>query len=265
MKDYFVSKVQQAQYPEKQTFLVHTNMNNSVGSGEEKDENWIVQKISNNKTFCCITRSEQDKWVQGSKISFSYRKLKWNDELPSILTKRKSFISYYHKGDQAYKEKFKNLTLDLIVNKSVEDGDINANVSDQYIKQLIQKDFLKDTTVLIVLLGPDTKNRKHVDWEISGALNLKVGDNYAGLLGLKLPSHCDHRKSGYSQSSIPARLADNLATGYAVIADYTTDRKKLQGYIEQAFKNRKGKTEDRRNSRKQKTDDTSCSPNSIYW
>ena len=162
----------------------------------------------------------------------------WFDSLPLFQIKRKTFISYYHKDDQAYKEKFVNLTSDLIVNKSVEDGDINSDVSDEYIKQLIQNGFLYDTTVLIVLIGNKTKCRKHVDWEISGALNLKVGDQYAGLLGLLLPTHVDYGKETYSLSNIPVRLVDNLNSGYASIQDYTLDRKKIQSYIETVFKNR---------------------------
>ena len=107
-------------------------------------------------------------------------------------TKRKSFVSYYHKDNQDDRTKFENLFGDLIVSKSVEDGDIDSDNSDGYIKQLIQKDFLADTTVLVVLIGQKTKCRMHVDWEISGALNLKIGDNNAGLLGIILPSHSDY-------------------------------------------------------------------------
>lgn len=33
-----------------------------------------------------------------------------------------------------------------------------------------------------------------MDWEISGALNYKVGDHYAGLLGIVLPNHPDYEK-----------------------------------------------------------------------
>jgi len=110
--------------------------------------------------------------------------------------------------------------------------------------------------VLVVLLGAKTKCRKHVDWEISGALNRKVGDSYAGLLGLLLPSHPDYGKNTYNGSLVPARLYDNLSSGYAIIQDYTTDRKKLQEYIELAYKNRKAKADKRVNSRIQMQSDS---------
>lgn len=251
--DYLISKEKWLNNSKTiDSFLVHVDKINSVGVGVEQNRSWIIQQLKNGKTFCCIHLEESGNWKKGSFVTLNINGgLSWNDNLPLIQTKRKLFISYYHHDDQRYKEKFVNLTSDLIVNKSVEDGDIDSDVSDDYIKQLIQKGFLSDTTVLIVLIGNKTKCRKHVDWEISGALNQKVGDQYAGLLGLLLPTHIDYGKDTYSTSNIPARLADNLNSGYAIIQDYTLDRKKIQSYIEMAFKNRTSKPEKRNNSKPQ--------------
>ena len=233
------------------SFFVHIDKGDSVGNGEEKNRNWIIQKMEYGYTFCTIQKTIKGKWNKGSNIRLDNNSLKWNDSLPTIKTKRKTFISYYHNDDQFYKESFRNLTTDLIINKSVEDGDINTDVKTDYIKQLIQKGFLNDTTVLVVLIGNNTKCRKHIDWEISGALNLKVGDNYSGLLGLKLPEHPDFGTGKATYDLLPARFADNFKSGYAIIRDYTTDRKKIQEYIELAFKNRTSKSENRINSRTQ--------------
>lgn len=251
--DYLVSKEKWIQGSKTiDSFIIHLDNEDSVGQGIERNRNWIVQKLDSGNSFCCIKLGEDGKWKKGSSlIKKTNNGLSWSDNLPLILTKRKSFISYYHKDDQDYKEKFKNITSDLIINKSVEDDDINSDNKDEYIKQLIQKGYLNDTTVLIVLLGPKTKCRKHVDWEISGALNLKVGNNYAGLLGLKLPSHPDYGTDKYTYNEQPQRLTDNLKTGYAVIRNYTTDRKKLQEYIELASSNRKSQSDNRINSRAQ--------------
>lgn len=164
------------------------------------------------------------------------------------MTKRKTFISYYHNDDQEYKEEFIELFDDLIVNKSVEDGDIDGDNSEEYIKQLIQKNFLYDTTVLIVLVGAKTKCRKHVDWEISGALNFKVGDHYSGLLGILLPTHPDYGKETYSSSNLPKRLAANAETGYAKIYDWTTSSKTMEKIINDAFHRRKSHEDERTNS-----------------
>ena len=58
-------------------------------------------------------------------------------------TKHKVFISYYHHDDQHYKNDFVLRTSNSFIHKSVMPGDINTDVSDQYIKRLIQSDFLK--------------------------------------------------------------------------------------------------------------------------
>jgi hypothetical protein len=234
-----------------ESFFVHEDLGDTVGTGVEQVRNWIVQQSQYSRTFCCIHKAKDGKWNRGNPIRLKNGNLKWNDKLPLILTKRKTFISYYHFDDQNYKNELKNIASDLIVSKSVETEDINTDVSTNYIKQLIQKGFLYDTTVLIVLIGNKTKCRKHVDWEISGALNRKVGDNYAGLLGLILPNHPDFCTTKATYDLMPARLADNFKTGYAVIRDYTTDRIKLQNYIEEAFNNRTTKFNDRVSSRTQ--------------
>lgn len=164
-----------------------------------------------------------------------------------MQTKRKTFISYFHKDDEDYKDKFERLTSDLIVNKSVGDGDISGDNSDDYIKKLIQDGYLRDTTVLVVLVGAKTKCRKHVDWEISGALDLKVGDSYAGLFGILLPTHPDFKKPGRPLNNVPKRLAENIKTGYAEIIDWTDDRKALQSAIESAYSRRKNELDKRVN------------------
>lgn len=121
--------------------------------------------------------------------------------------KHKVFISYYHKDDQNYRNRFKELFEHLFINKSVELGDIDTDVSTEYIKYLIQQDYITDTSVLVVLVGPKTYCRKHVDWEISAALNKKVG-GYSGLLGLLLPAYPTYEENKYNPDTIPPRLND---------------------------------------------------------
>lgn len=255
--DYWVSKVKWDGNKKVVSMYVHQNEDNSVGVYEEMSRSDIIKYINDGYVFCSIVKQENGRWQKGSYVMTDGAILKNIDtQLPLIQTKRKTFVSYYHKDDSEYKKKFLNLMDDLIVNKSVEDGDINSNVSDEYVKQLIQKEYLHDTTVLIVLLSNKTKCRKHVDWEISGALNFKVGDSYTGLLGLLLPTHDDFGSGKCKHSNIPDRLADNLTTGYAVVRDYTTDRKKLQGYLEEAYNRRKTHADKRMNSRTQMKDDT---------
>jgi hypothetical protein len=165
-------------------------------------------------------------------------------------TKHKVFISYYHREDQKYKCRFEDLFKHLFINKSVEPGEIDTDVSTEYIKRLIQEKYIEDTSVLVVLVGPKTYCRKHVDWEISAALNKKVG-GYSGLLGLCLPTHPDYRRDSYSPDIVPPRLVDNLKTGYAKLYDWTEDESTIKKWIEEAFQARIDKAAKIDNSREQ--------------
>ena len=165
-----------------------------------------------------------------------------------IGIKRKTFISYFHKDDEDYKDEFERLTSDLIVNKSVGDGDISGDNSDDYIKKLIQDGYLSDTTVLVVLVGAKTKCRKHVDWEISGALNLKVGESYAGLFGILLPTHPYFNEPAFFHDDVPKRLVKNIESGYAEMIKWSLDKEFLQSAIERAYDRRKDESDKRVNS-----------------
>lgn len=223
------------------------SQNNTIYNFETHDRNWFKQKLSYGKTFSKLTRGKDGKYIiLNDIIQYNgYSDIislggKGATRLPQNITKRKTFLSYYHKDDQLYKNYFENLFDDLIVNKSVQKGDIDSDNSDEYIKQLIQKEYLFDTTVLVVLLGAKTKHRKHIDWEISGALNYKVGDHYAGLLGIVLPTHPDYNKpiNQRYKSNYPKRFIENYESGYAVMIDWTEDRVFMQNAIEKAFRQR---------------------------
>jgi hypothetical protein len=254
--DYCVSKLNLNNNGMIESILCCEDEGDSLNPNfNEKNRNWMVQNVSNGKSFCSIKRNDKGSWNKIGDFSYDGNIFKWY-LVPKNITKRKTFISYYHFEDQEYKEKFKHLFDDLIIHKSVEDGDINSDNSDDYIKQLIQKDFLVDTTVLVVLIGLNTKHRKHIDWEISGALNIKVGEKCAGILGLILPSHPDFGRGKHKYSNLPGRLADNSKSGFALIRDWTDDRIKLQEYLEEVFNRRTTHYENRDNSRIQMTENT---------
>ena len=168
-------------------------------------------------------------------------------------SKHKVFISYYHYDDQYYRNEFERLFSHLFINKSVEDGDIDSDNSDEYIKKLIQKDYISDSSVVIVLVGKKTYCRKHVDWEISAGLNKKVG-GHSGLIGILLPTFPLSSDQKYSYSDVPARLADNIKTDYAEMYtwDYVCQNDtRIKSAVETAFNNRVSKKDKIDNSRKQ--------------
>jgi MTH538 TIR-like domain (DUF1863) len=230
----------------------------SLDNGATQNRQWMVNKVTAGYQISIMKPNPkvQSNWIRHNPFTYEGGYFKWEFKLPLNDTKRKTFVSYYHHDNQSDRTRFENLFGDLIVSKSVEYDDIDSKNSDEYIKQLIQNDYLADTTVLVVLIGPKTKCRKHVDWEISGALNLKVGDSNAGLLGILLPTHPDYGTGQATYDLMPARLADNIKSGYAIIRDWTDDRVKMQGYIEETFEKRSSMADKRTNSRIQMDKDT---------
>lgn len=256
-KEYFITKLSFREDKKIiQDVFAYEYDGQNLSDGEEHLRHWMVNRTVEGSQISIMTPDEKGQWQRGKPFIYTNELFSWGLQLPNNITKRKTFVSYYHYDDQDYRTKFENLFGDLIVSKSVKMGDIDSDTSDEYIKQLIQKEYLSDTTVLVVLIGPKTKCRMHVDWEISGALNLKVGDNNAGLLGILLPSHPNYGAGKVTYDFIPARLADNFKTGYAIIRDWTDDRLKMQSYIEKAFSYRTAKSDERVNSRIQMDKDT---------
>jgi len=105
-------------------------------------------------------------------------------------SKHRVFISYHHTNDQTYKEALLSLNLvhDVFNDVSVDTGDIDDSLDDDAIRQVIRDEYLRDSSVTIVLVGVETGRRKHVDWEIySSMFNGKV-NKQSGVLVIMLPS-----------------------------------------------------------------------------
>jgi len=152
-------------------------------------------------------------------------------------TKHRVFVSSFH-NDGAYRRRWDELFSGILTSVSVEPGEIDDSSSAEYIKRLIQEDDVAQASVVVVLVGLKTHCRKHVDWEISAGLNKKVG-GYAGLIGIWLPKHPNFGSGkAWTADSTPARLADNLSSGYAKGFDWTEDANKVKRWVEQAFRAR---------------------------
>lgn len=148
------------------------------------------------------------------------------------MTKHKVFISYYHE-DEYYRDKFEVYFHDLFINTSVRFGEIDSDLSTEYIKRVIREKHVSNSSVVVVLVGPKTYCRKHVDWEIYAGLFKN-----AGLMGLILPNHPDSNNSQWSIGNYPKRLEDNLITKYAKLYHWTDNRQLMFNYIEEVFNNR---------------------------
>lgn len=156
--------------------------------------------------------------------------------------RHKVFISFHHE-DQFYKDQFVEMMGDDIVDQSVEDGDIDDdNLSTETIRQKIRDEFIRDATVTVVLIGPCTWQRKHVDWEIGSSLRATPRNSRCGLLGILLPDHPNHGSVSCRRNLIPPRLADNCngEDRYAAIYDWSYASSLIRDWIHEAFECRDG-------------------------
>ncbi len=150
----------------------------------------------------------------------------------------KVFISYHHENDQIYKDRLVRMgkQYEIFIDRSVNTGDISDRLSPEAIREKIRDEYLRDSTVTIVLVGTETKGRKHVDWEIySSMIDGKVNKK-SGILVVNLPrtdctyytaTHDGEKETVYSEFNgwetissraeyerrypcLPDRIIDNL-------------------------------------------------------
>lgn len=99
-----------------------------------------------------------------------------------FMVRHKTFISYHHKNEQNEKnrivEEFKD---EDFIDASVNEGDINTDLSEDKIMRKIRDDYLKDSSVTLVLIGRETAKRPFINSEIQASL---WGDNPNGLLAV---------------------------------------------------------------------------------
>ena len=85
--------------------------------------------------------------------------------------RRKVFVSYHHDLDQAYYDRFSALfcgVYDILQDRSL-DRRIGSEEA-EYVMRRIREDYLRGSSVTIVLCGRETPWRKYVDWEICAVI-----------------------------------------------------------------------------------------------
>lgn len=102
----------------------------------------------------------------------------------------KVFISFHHDNDQWYKDELvrwgtKNK---IFEDGSVDLGEIPGDWEPQQIREYIRDEHLRDTSITILLVGTETKNRKHIDWELYSSMYDGKRNKKSGILVINLPS-----------------------------------------------------------------------------
>lgn len=185
------------------------------------------------------------------------------------LKPHRAFICYHHENDQYYKNLLEQKAKDegLFINWSVGDGDIPEDWSDKKIRKFIRDNYLKDSRVTIVLVGRETRGRKHIDWEIYSSMYDGKINRKSGIIVILLPEcesqyiHVPDKKDGryyrgrinlckeetksklFYKSiypSMPDRIVENLTVKNSLIAIVNwsdLSDGKLAYLIEHCFKN----------------------------
>ncbi|MBK4406079.1 TIR domain-containing protein, partial [Enterobacter hormaechei] len=150
------------------------------------------------------------------------------------MTKHKVFISYHHANDQWYKNELEKMNdvFDIFVNRSVSLGDIDEEEEPQKIREIIRDEYLRDTSALILLVGTETKNRKHVDWELYSSMRDSPRNGKSGIFIINLPStgtnnirasHGENEKNEF-HPNITEWITINDRTTYKEIYPYMPER-----------------------------------------
>ena len=158
------------------------------------------------------------------------------------VPRHKVFISYYHNDDEEYKNRLVQALGTKFIDMSVSPGDIHdVSLPLDEVRRRIRDDHIADATVTIVLIGPCTWQRKHVDWEISASLIDRENNPRCGLLGILLPTHPDYRTADADRNLrlMPERLARTLGgrDPFALVYNWPRHRlsKKALPKIHKAF------------------------------
>jgi len=152
----------------------------------------------------------------------------------------KVFVSYHHDNDQYYWDEFEKILIQsgISIIKSVQLGDIDPGIKTEAVRQKIRDEYLRDSTVTVVLVGKDTWKRKHVDWEIGSSIRHTEYNPRSGLLGIVLPTYPTFKENTYNPHTIPPRLNDNIECKFAKIYAWNTNPLTIQDWIHEAFERR---------------------------
>ena len=148
---------------------------------------------------------------------------------PRLRPRRKVFISYHHRNDQGWYDRFSTLyssNLELFSDNSL-DRVIDSDNS-EYLNRTIREECIFGSSITIVLCGAETGKRRWVDWEIYSTLYCEHA-----LLGLVLPT-CS--RSSDNKYIVPTRLHYNIESGYARWILWTENAQTLSNSIEDAIR-----------------------------
>jgi WD40 repeat protein len=162
------------------------------------------------------------------------------------------FVSYHHGGDAAARDRFERENGSIIRSSSIYPGEISSGPE---VRREIRKRIV-GCHYVVVLVGRETYTRRWVDWEIHAALTRDRGGAPRPVVGILLPEmstlgallqsllvkpsprttvgellqlsdELSRELVAETGATLPARLLDNLLTGYAILVPWPASQTAL--------------------------------------
>lgn len=157
----------------------------------------------------------------------------------------KVFISY-HRADTKARERIEKLLKCNQISYYAVSQNVNFDGKHhQYIKDTILQG-MNGCNVLLCIVGQETYQRPHVDWELHEALKGDVNTR-KGILVVMLEKRMDS-KNNINYESFPNRLQDNA--DYIVIEQNASLQDRLVNALQEALERSNDKTIQTKNTRK---------------
>ncbi len=153
--------------------------------------------------------------------------------MPSNNSSQQIYLSYAH-SDEEYARRFSELLDPMgFAVTSIRDADTSCEA------EAHAESVLSHCSLVVVLIGPKTRDSRWVDMEIALATKPRIGLPGAGLLGIILPKHPDHGMPYYDPDNIPVRLHDRVRWEYALIRKWVEDPVLLQSWLTDSERRRR--------------------------
>lgn len=174
------------------------------------------------------------------------------DEARAALQAAAVFVSYHHGGDASARARFEQENGSIIRSSSIYPGEISTGpeVRREIRKRIVGCDYV------VVLVGRETYTRRWVDWEIRAALTRDRSGAPRPIMGILLPEmtatgallpsllvtppprtavtellrrsdELSRELMAETGATLPARLLDNLLTGYAALVSWPASQAAL--------------------------------------
>ena len=139
------------------------------------------------------------------------------------------FLSYVH-SDVQYGSRMR----ELLENAGVEVREPGSalQAGESFRSQLWE--LIAGANTTMVLIGPDTRRSRSVDFEIDTAVSGGKGRPGTALIAVVLPNHPDFESPYYDPALVPLRMHDLLVQEFALLRKWTESTSEILNWLAEA-------------------------------